>query len=66
MPYFYGDHNSRSNYGETNRVPPGSNEEKVKEASQRTTGSEAVISNLMGSASERKLDRHILGYYDTL
>lgn len=58
--------NSNDNYGETNRVPPGSNEEKVKNAAGRTTGSLPVIKNIMGAANERGLDKTILGYYDTL
>lgn len=58
--------NSNDNYGETNRVPPGSNEEKVKMAAQRTTGTMPVIKNNMGAASERKEDRQILGFYDKL
>ncbi len=65
MPYFNGGMNSKDNYGETNRVPPGSNEEKVKAAAQRTTGTDAVIKNKMGDASETA-SNHDLGYYDTL
>lgn len=58
--------NSNDNYGETNRVPSGSNEEKVQQVKQRTTGTNSVIFNNMGAASERGLDRHILGAYDKL
>ncbi len=57
---------NKNNYGMINRVPAGSNEEKVSQAAQRTTGTNAVIKNNMGAASERGLDRHILGYYNTL
>lgn len=58
--------NSNDNYGETNRVPAGSNEEKIRQAAQRTTGSLSVIKNNMGAANERGLDKTILGFYDTL
>lgn len=58
--------NSNDNYGETNRVPAGSNEEKVKAAAQRTSGSLPIIKNTMGAATERGLDKTILGFYDTL
>lgn len=58
--------NSKDNYGEINRVPEGSNEQKVKQSAQRTTGSQAIIFNNMGAASERKEDRQILGFYDKL
>lgn len=57
--------NSNDNYGETNRVPPGSNEERVRQAKQRTDGSNFILKNNMGAASEKSSD-HTLGYYDTL
>ncbi len=61
MPFVYGDMNSNTNYGETNRVPRGSNEEKVKQAAQRTTGAAPVIKNTLGSVAERELDKRING-----
>ena len=66
MPYVNSDMNSNTNYGETNRVPPGSNEEKVKLAAQRTTGTASVIKNNMGNANERSEDKHELGMYNEL
>lgn len=58
---FFGSNNSKDNYGETNRVPPGSNEEKVKMAAQRTNGCEAVLKNDLGCIDERRLDSKIKG-----
>lgn len=57
---FLGTNNSKDNYGETNRVPPGSNEEKVRMAAQRTTGSQPIINNMLGDLNRK----HILGKFD--
>ena len=59
MPMFYGGMNSKDNYGETNRVPEGSNEEKVKQSAQRTTGSPTGGSPQRSSEAEANYNQQI-------
>lgn len=61
MPY-KDNMNSNDNYGEINKVPTGSNEEKLRNARQRTSGSDKVINHWIGDMPRK----HNLGKFDKL